>query len=63
MVLTTYKKKGIRLSHAWFVTPDELASLTQTHKGKTDLMYVHGAQSSPPKDTTIFEIRLSAFTH
>lgn len=49
MVLTTYKKKGIRLSHAWFVTPDELASLTQTHKGKTDLMYVHGAQSSPPE--------------
>lgn len=44
MVLTTYRKKGIRLSHVWFATEEELASLVQSQKGKTDLVYAHGLQ-------------------
>ena len=47
MVLTTYKKKCIGISHAWFTTPSELGSLVRSQKGKTDLVYVHGTRTPP----------------
>lgn len=41
MVLTTYKKKGIRLSHVWFADQNDVLQLISSHP-KTDLLYVHG---------------------
>ena len=40
MVLTTYKKKGIRLTHVWFASESELASCTDG----ADLLFVHGSE-------------------
>lgn len=43
MVLTTYKKKGVRLTHVWFVDTREITRLATEHKN-TDLLFVHGAE-------------------
>lgn len=43
MVLTTYKKKGIRLTHVWFSTENELRELAKG-KASTDVFYIHGAK-------------------
>lgn len=43
MVLTTYKKKGIRLTHVWFSDAEEVSSLFKNGVG-TDLLFVHGSR-------------------
>lgn len=43
MLLTTYKKKGIRLTHVWFAAEHELQDLVKGKAG-TDVFFVHGAK-------------------
>lgn len=43
MVLTTYRKKGIRLTHVWFASAEEVSALRKKEVG-TDLLFVHGSQ-------------------
>ena len=43
MLLTTYKKKGIRLTHVWFASAEEVSALRKKGVG-TDLLFVHGSQ-------------------
>lgn len=43
MILTTYKKKGIRLTHVWFAGTEEISVLdSDTHN--SDLLFVHGSE-------------------
>lgn len=43
MVLTTYRKKGTRLTHVWFASAEEVSALHKKGVG-TDLIFVHGSQ-------------------
>ena len=42
MVLATYKKHGLRLTHVWFAAEAELQELRK-HRCGTDVFYIHGA--------------------
>jgi hypothetical protein len=55
MVLTTYKKKGIRLTHVWFATAKELQELAKGRAG-SDVFFIHGAKYiDGPFSTMVFE--------
>lgn len=55
MVLTTYRKKGIRLTHVWFASEDELQRLVKGRAG-TDVFFVHGAKYIDcPTSIMVFE--------
>lgn len=41
MVLTTYNKNGVRLTHVWFASAEELFTLA-TERSSVDLLLVHG---------------------
>ena len=43
MVLTTYKKKGIRLTHVWFADENEVSELL-LHTPKTDILFFHAVK-------------------
>ena len=55
MLLTTYKKKGIRLTHVWFAAEHEVWELVKGKVG-TDVFFVHGAKYvDRPTSVMVFE--------
>lgn len=46
MVLATYHKYGIRLTHIWFASEQEIKETIESKTPKTDVLFVHGADMS-----------------
>lgn len=46
MLTVTYRKKGIKLSHVWFSTPEEIIS-QEYWKNAGDLIFLHGSTTEP----------------